>query len=485
MSDINQAGRPPAMKPFSYTSHTAQGQRPHRRTGSNSSASSAASAASAKSHEQFVFSPHQTPASEKEPFFSHQEYSGSQYPQTHTAWRVWHRQAMAKFHSPVVARVPAASHEDHHHRTNAVRVLSYVLAISSSQYNGDSGYFFSPFSQHINFTLLRIDEFQHSTKQTYCNRITFLCVEKDQDQLYLHTNSATFCASGYFPFHEDPEERIHRPHPFHTAEKEARRDCDVESLARSFQGTKIDPPLPVPDRRASIPSAPFSAPPGEYPMLHAVEMPSSRSHTPVTSYVPSGLHEAPMPVGKYYPSNYEQRQKKSHHTSRSDMRPISAGGPSSVKSDTVVPQLNRTDARGRPDSEAKTRLLQYQRDMITQAQLAKQRLEDGGSSTNLAAAGLHGASLHKLQKINSRGPRSPRLQPLGSPGPVTPLALEGADGYLSARSRASPRDRPRPVLSPDAGRESHAIAKAMKAHDERRRREGRGSPAVEAGGFGF
>lgn len=219
-------------------------------------------------------------------------------------------------------------------------------------------------------------------------------------------------------------------------------------------------------------------------MLHAVEMPSSRSHTPVTSYVPSGLHEAPMPVGKYYPSNYEQRQK-SHHTSRSDMRPISAGGPSSVKSDTVVPQLNRTDARGRPDSEAKTRLLQYQRDMITQAQLAKQRLEDGGSSTNLAAAGLHGASLHKLQKINSRGPRSPRLQPLGSPGPVTPLALEGADGYLSARSRASPRDRPRPVLSPDAGRESHAIAKAMKAHDERRRREGRGSPAVEAGGFGF
>ncbi|KAK2601117.1 hypothetical protein N8I77_010588 [Diaporthe amygdali] len=83
MSDINQAGRPPAMKPFSYTSHTAQGQRPRRRTGSNSSASSAASAASAKSHEQFVFSPHQTPASEKEPFFSHQEYSGSQYPQTH------------------------------------------------------------------------------------------------------------------------------------------------------------------------------------------------------------------------------------------------------------------------------------------------------------------------------------------------------------------------------------------------------------------
>lgn len=82
MSDINQAGRSSAMKPLSYTSHTAQGQRPRGRTGSNSSASSAASAASTKSHDQFVFSPHQTPACEKEPFFSHQEYSSDYHPRT-------------------------------------------------------------------------------------------------------------------------------------------------------------------------------------------------------------------------------------------------------------------------------------------------------------------------------------------------------------------------------------------------------------------
>jgi hypothetical protein len=218
-------------------------------------------------------------------------------------------------------------------------------------------------------------------------------------------------------------------------------------------------------------------------MLQAAKMPSSRTHIPVTSYVPSGLHDIPLPVGKYYPSNYEQRQKQSHHSSRSGTRPSTAVGPSSVKSDTVVPQINKTDPRGRPDSEAKMRLLQYQRDMITQAQLAKQRLEDGGSSTSLGAAGHHGARLPKAG--SPRGPISPRLQPLGSPGPVTPLALEGADGYLSARGRVSPRDRPMSVPSPDAGRESHAVAKAMKAHGERRRREGRCSPAVEAGGFGF
>lgn len=297
------------------------------------------------------------------------------------------------------------------------------------------------------------------------------------------TLTITFTCSGYFPFHEDPEDRIHRPHPFHTAEKEARRDCDIESSARSIESTHGVHPSSATGHRPPPGPNPFSAPPGHFPMLQAAKMPSSRGHTPVTSYVPSGLHETPLPVGKYYPSNYEQRQKQSHHSSSSSTRRPSAVGPSSVKSDTVVPQINRADPRGRPDSEAKMRLLQYQRDMITQAQLAKQRLEDGGSSISPGGAGHHGV---KLPKTGSpRGPISPRLQPLGSPGPVTPLALEGADGYLSARSRVSPRDRPRPVPSPDAGRESHAVARAMKAHGERRRREGRCSPAVEAGGFGF
>lgn len=286
-------------------------------------------------------------------------------------------------------------------------------------------------------------------------------------------------SGGYFPFHEDPEDRIHRPHPFHTAEKEARRQCDIESIARSIESTHGAHHSSTTGRRPPTGPTPISAPPGHFPMLQAAKMPSSRGHTPVTSYVPSGLHETPLPVGKYYPSNYEQRQKQSHHASASSTRRPSTVGPSSLKSDTVVPQINRADPRGRPDSEAKMRLLQYQRDMITQAQLAKQRLEIGYPSTSPGAAGHHSARLPKTS--SPRGPISPRLQPLGSPGPVTPLALEGADGYLSARSR----DRPRPVLSPDAGRENHAVARAMKAHGERRRREGRCSPAVEAGGFGF
>ncbi|KAF2643910.1 hypothetical protein P280DRAFT_477354 [Massarina eburnea CBS 473.64] len=34
-------------------------------------------------------------------------------------------------------------------------------------------------------------------------------------------------------------------------------------------------------------------------------------------------------------------------------------------------------------------------------------------------------------------PTSPRLNPLESPGPVTPMELEGADGYLTARMGSS------------------------------------------------
>lgn len=213
-------------------------------------------------------------------------------------------------------------------------------------------------------------------------------------------------------------------------------------------------------------------------------MPSSQSHTPVTSYVPSGLHEAPMPVGKYYPSNYEaarsrQNSSQNYRTPRSSLRPpSSSNGPSSVKSDTAVPQINRTDSsRGRSDSDAKRRLQQYQRDMVAQATQAARQLARGqGASAHLAAQ--HGVPVQKFQ-TGSHRPVSPRLQPLGSPGPVTPMELEGhggEGGYLT---------RGRPVPSPDAGRESQAVARAMQAENERMRREGRGSPAIEASGFGF
>lgn len=217
-------------------------------------------------------------------------------------------------------------------------------------------------------------------------------------------------------------------------------------------------------------------------MMSSVKMPSARGNTPVTSYVPSGIHDVPMPVGKYYPSNYEAARSRQHssqstiRTSRS-LRPPSSSGPSSVKSDSTVPQLNRPESsRGRSDSDAKRRLQQYQRDMVAQATQAARQLAGAKGAANLAAA--HGVPVQKFQ-IGSHKPVSPRLQPLGSPGPVTPMELEshgGEGGYLT---------RGRPVPSPNAQRENEAVARALQAEEERKRREGRGSPTVQAGGFGF
>lgn len=64
-------------------------------------------------------------------------------------------------------------------------------------------------------------------------------------------------------------------------------------------------------------------------------------------------------------------------------------------------------AHQRVVSDAQKHLLAYQRDMISRAQ------SPGGMDK----------------------PISPRLEPLGSPGPVTPLELEGDGGYLVAGAR--------------------------------------------------
>lgn len=216
--------------------------------------------------------------------------------------------------------------------------------------------------------------------------------------------------------------------------------------------------------------------------MNSVKMPSSQGNTPVTSYVPSGLHDVPMPVGKYYPSNYEAaRSRQSNgqitsHASR-DLRSPSPGGPAYARSETVVPQFDRQDSsRSRSDSDAKRRLQQYQRDMVAQATQAARQLSRTKGVASLAAA--HGVPVQKFQ-TGSHKPVSPRLQPLGSPGPVTPMELEGQagdGGYLT---------RGRPVPSPDARRDNKAVARALEAEEARKRREGRGSPTVQAGGFGF
>lgn len=96
--------------------------------------------------------------------------------------------------------------------------------------------------------------------------------------------------------------------------------------------------------------------------------------------------------GKYHPSNYKNSGTTTAVTS-------APGTQMSVP--TFLPNTSNSA------KDIRKKLQQYQRDMVEQAALAA-RLS-----------------------VPGREPISPRLGPLGSPGPVTPWELDGEnDGYL-------------------------------------------------------
>ncbi|KAK6956446.1 hypothetical protein Daesc_001724 [Daldinia eschscholtzii] len=272
---------------------------------------------------------------------------------------------------------------------------------------------------------------------------------------------------GYFPLHED-QARVYRPHPFQIDASQARMksiECasqfdfpgpDKATSSRAPTGAMYSSTAPkttMPERSTKL------APP------NAASMPEpsfdSRSNTPVASYMPTGTQDSPLPMGKYYPSNYVKRKEEKR--SRQQTRPPTSTPlpPMGSKSESLVPTTRDSSSMGhsRNESDAKRRLQQYQRDMIAQATLAL----NGG---NVNAAAL--SSLRTIGFTSVPGPGKPRLAPLGSPGPVTPMELEDSqDGYLGAGGAANVQ--------------VEEIARAMRAEEERKRREGTTSPTVELG----
>jgi len=123
-------------------------------------------------------------------------------------------------------------------------------------------------------------------------------------------------------------------------------------------------------------------------------------------------------MGKYHPSNYKL------------VAPAISTGLSPIPVSTQPTELeipspdksNKRSAYERRTNDVKLKLQQYQRDMIAQARLA----------------GLPGGS---QDQAGSAKPSSPKLQPLGSPGPITPLELEESSGYMAAGMRESDRER--------------------------------------------
>ncbi|TKA83354.1 hypothetical protein B0A55_01026 [Friedmanniomyces simplex] len=102
---------------------------------------------------------------------------------------------------------------------------------------------------------------------------------------------------------------------------------------------------------------------------------------------------------RFHPANYPS---PSGHSSSSQQTPDapSPNGPVSPR------------AHHRMLSDAQRQLFLYQREVVSAARAASPGAER---------------------------PKSPRLGPLGSPGPVTPLELEAHEGYLMAGARSAGR----------------------------------------------
>ncbi|PHH73244.1 hypothetical protein CDD80_3935 [Ophiocordyceps camponoti-rufipedis] len=204
---------------------------------------------------------------------------------------------------------------------------------------------------------------------------------------------------GYFPMHEDPKGRVHRPHPFHQETSFTRH-----SHPDSSSPMHID--------RKEVGGARIA-----------------QASMPVASYIAPGFHDSPLPMGKYYPSNYEQHQR----TASLQQSWRSAPRPSSTDALAARKQHGPTRAGDGEAAEARRKMQQYQRDMIAQAAMGL-----GGSAKTAAksASGAGGGATTSLKDVwltvpSSLRPASPRLHPLGSPGPVTPMDLEAAAaGYL-------------------------------------------------------
>ncbi|KAG6037825.1 hypothetical protein E4U41_004714 [Claviceps citrina] len=210
----------------------------------------------------------------------------------------------------------------------------------------------------------------------------------------------------YFPLHEDPRGRIRRPHPFACESAHLRQVRASDSIAMQAE-------------RAQSSHASMSA-----SVTH--------SSTPVSSYIAPGFHDAPLPLGKYYPTNYEQQhpQRESDYTRPS---PLAHSASLTMESYSHLPQVRPELPRGEnPQLEMRRKMQQYQRDMIAQASMVL------GATTRTASPGvsMNGPPVKDICLSGSmlNKPLSPRLHPLGSPGPVTPMELEsGGSSHLNPR----------------------------------------------------
>ncbi|CAO1597847.1 MAG: hypothetical protein LQ349_008673 [Xanthoria aureola] len=185
-----------------------------------------------------------------------------------------------------------------------------------------------------------------------------------------------------------------------------------------------------------MPASPLSSKP-PVPSIPASRQPNASppSSSQQGRRRPAALAISSLPA--YHPANYE-----SHNSSPHASRPASS-------------------THGRQVSEAQRQYQQHQRELILN--YTRNAVRNGG-------------------KAPIPPPSSPRLNPLGSPGPITPLNLEGQNDYFLGGSRKGSTSVPK-------GKERREMAERMMGLERERirypERVERHSPAVSpAGGPG-
>ncbi|OIW30675.1 hypothetical protein CONLIGDRAFT_287779 [Coniochaeta ligniaria NRRL 30616] len=248
-------------------------------------------------------------------------------------------------------------------------------------------------------------------------------------------------AVAYFPMHEKEGDRAHiyQPHPFGQEVKRARQRSISEaeaSAAGQAEAHSITSNSTGPAAYAGQSARAASAvriagddkPPAAGLKQRADPTWRARTAPIVEAYNPTGIPGSAASLGKYYPTNYE----------------ASDAADSAARLPRPASELSFSLSR----KDQAHRLRQYQRDMISQtlqkAREALGRTMQSTTSTKVAETVLDEDSRKSVASgfalLRRYKPLSPRITPLLSPGPVTPMALDG-DGepdYITVRE-ARPR----------------------------------------------
>lgn len=243
----------------------------------------------------------------------------------------------------------------------------------------------------------------------------------------------------YFPMHEKDTDiqPIYQPHGFaQDAERARQRSideaeaCVAATEARGTDSVSTKSAAYVVQRATTAPAADVSAAAAAAaaaavataaaPVRQTGAPWRARTAPIVDAYNPTGIPGSAASLGKYYPTNYNKSSE--------------AAG-SAVQSPMETPEL--TFSLSAADREHQLR--QYKLDIISQTtQIARETLGRRMQSAACMAAMETALDEHTRKSVALFGrykPSSPRIAPLLSPGPVTPMALDGnGDGdYLSAR----------------------------------------------------